>query len=598
MQRIEKADNLLDLFEASTDRFKNNKLFGTKNRDTGEYEWVTYGDVRKRVDNLRGGLAGKGMKRGDTLGVIAGNRTEWAVAAFAAYGLGARFVPMYEKELSNIRKYIIRDAAVKFLLVANDDLHEEVGAFRDELPALEQVHVMDTETLPSMAELETAGEVAPVPSISPSPDDIAALIYTSGTTGDPKGVLLTHGNFASNARGGCRMFPQLNEDSRSLSILPWAHSYGQTAELYNWLQIGGSIGFMEKVDTLADDLVKVKPTFLIAVPRVFNRVYDGIVAKMKEKGGLAEFLFNMGVKAAKRRRELGESGQTDPLNAFKYKIADRVVFSKFRERFGGRLQGALTASATMNIEISHFFWDVGIPVFDCYGLSETSPAITMNNPDAYRMGSVGRTIENVEVRIDASAVEEAEGDGEIQVKGPNVMVGYHGKEGATEEVFTEDGWFRTGDRGRIDGDGFLYITGRLKEQYKLENGKYVFPAALEEDIRLLPYISNAMVYGDGKPYNVALLIPDFTALKEIAEKMAIKTGLDKLIHSTVVQEFVGLEVKKSLEGKYGRYEIPKKFLIIGEDFTLENGMLTQTFKLKRRKVMEKYGEQLKALYDT
>jgi len=595
MITIEKPDNLVDHFETATDKFKNNKLFGTKNKQTGDYEWLTYGDVRKKVDSFRGGLASLNIKKDDSVAIIANNRVEWAVAAFATYGLGARFIPMYENEILRTWQYITKDSNVKFLLVSNKDIYEQIKHFKDEIDSLEHIYIIEDDSELSMKSLEDIGEKNPIASIVPKFDEIAGLIYTSGTTGDPKGVLLTHGNFVSNSRAGNRRYHMLNETSRSLSILPWAHSYGQTAELYNWLFTGGSIGFMESVDTLAEDLIKVQPTFLIAVPRVFNKIYDGINAKMNEAGGIKKKLFDMAVSAAKQNREL--NGKIDFITKLKLKLGDKLVFSKIRAKFGGKLIASITASAKMNLEISYFFTDIGLPVYDCYGLSETSPAISMNSPEKNRPGSIGTALEFIDVRIDRSMVDDDSVDGEIQVKGPNLMVGYHNKLEATKAVFTDDGWLKTGDRGTIDDDGFIFITGRLKEQFKLENGKYVFPAALEEDIRLLPYIENAMVYGDGKPYNVCIIVPNCEVLTKTAQTLNMKTSVDKIIHLPIVQEFIAMEIKKSLEGSYGHYEIPKKFMFINEDFTLDNGMLTQTLKLKRRIVVEKYKNQIEELYN-
>ncbi|MEN8121968.1 MAG: long-chain fatty acid--CoA ligase [Bacteroidota bacterium] len=591
---IEKPDNLIEHFETATEKFKNNKLFGTKNKQSGEYEWLTYGDIRKHVDNFRGGLASLNINKGDAVAIIANNRFEWAIAAFATYGLGARFVPMYENEILKTWKYITDDADIKFLLVSNRDIYEQVKCFKDEIDSLKDIYIIEDDSDISMNYLEKLGQENPVASIIPKVDDIAALIYTSGTTGDAKGVLLTHGNFVSNARAGNRRYYMLDEGSRSLSILPWAHSYGQTAELYNWFFFGGSIGFMESVETLAEDLLKVQPTFLIAVPRVFNKIYDGIWAKMNETGGLTKTLFEMSINAARKYRE--QNGKVDWLTKLKLNFANKVVFSKIKAKFGGKLIASITASAKMNMEISYFFSDIGLPVYDCYGLSETSPAITMNSPELNKSGSVGTPLEFIQVRIDRSMVDDKSEDGEIQVMGPNLMVGYHNKPEETKKVFTEDGWLKTGDRGTIDDDGFIFITGRIKEQFKLENGKYVFPAALEEDIRLLPYIENAMIYGDGRPYNICIVIPDCVVLNKTAETLKIKTDVDKLVHSTVVQEFISLEIKKSLEGRYGNYEIPKKFIFTDENFTIENGMLTQTLKLKRRFVVEKYKDQIEELY--
>ncbi|MDJ0783052.1 MAG: long-chain fatty acid--CoA ligase [Desulfosarcinaceae bacterium] len=594
MHRFEKPDNLVELIENSLEKYPDNAMFGTKNKE-GEYEWVTYREVGERIDNLRGGLSQAGIKAGDAVGIIANNRVEWAITAYATFGLGGRYIPMYEKELVKIWKHIINDGGVNLLLVATPEIYEQIEAMRDELPGLEKVYLIEGDGENTMSGLEKIGAASPVPSIRPKPEDIAVLIYTSGTTGNPKGVLLSHGNFTSNVLAGKKVFPDLNEHDRGLSILPWAHSFGQTGELYFYSLVGGSIGFMGDVTTLGDDMGKVKPTFLIAVPRVFNKIYAGLWAKMNEKGGLAKKLFEMGIASAKRKRELSESGQSDFFTNLKFKIADAIVFNKIRARFGGRLTAALSGSATMNVEIGHFFSDLGIPVYDCYGLTETSPAATMNGPLAHKPGSVGRPIDHVSVKIDKMFADGDE-DGEIIIYGPNVMQGYHNNPEATKKVMTEDGGFRTGDRGRLDEDGYLFITGRIKEQYKLENGKYVFPAAIEEEIKLCPLVENAMIYGEGKAYNVCLVVPDFIVLEKYAADHDLPTDPQALIQENKIQEMISGEITESLKGKFGGYEIPRRYTYLSENFTLENGTLTQTMKLKRRVVLEQQKDQIKALY--
>jgi long-chain acyl-CoA synthetase len=595
MYQLEKPDNLVDFFERGVEKFARNPLFGTKN-EKGIYEWVTYEEVGRRVDNLRGGLAQSGVGKGDAVGVIANNRTEWAIAAFATYGLGARFIPMYEAELAQVWKYIVGDSSIKILFVAREEILEKVKDFPGDIPTLEKIYLIESGAENSMKALEKLGEENPVPSCHPDPDEIAVLIYTSGTTGDPKGVLLSHGNMTSNSHAGRKSFPEIADGGVSLSILPWAHSYGMTAELHTILYIGGAIGFMESVKTIGEDMSKIKPTWLIAVPRVFNKIYDGLWAKMNETGGLAKKLFVMGVEAARKKRELADKGKSDFMTNLKFAIADRIVFQKIRDRLGGKLQGVMTASAAMNVDIAHFFFDMGIPIFDCYGMTETSPAITMNRSDDYRLGSVGKPVEKVRVVIDKSVVEEGAEDGEIIVYGPNVMKGYHNKHEETKKTMTEDGGVRTGDRGRFDGDGFLYITGRIKEQYKLENGKFVFPAALEEDIRLITYVENAMVYGENRPFNISIIVPDFEVLTKYAEKNNLPKDPEELIKRKEVTDMISSEIVKSLSGRYGGYEIPKKFVFITENFTMENGTLTQTMKLKRRSVVKKYQDLIDAQY--
>ena len=596
MSRSNEPDNLVEFLEGSVAKYPDRSLFGTKNsRD--EYEWITYAEVGRRVDNLRAGLAGLGVGKGDTVGIIANNRAEWAIGAFASYGLGARWVPMYESELPHVWKYIITDGSIKVLFVSKPEIYEQLKNFVNEIPTLEKIFLIEGEGENSMAGLEKEGNKKPVSSINPGVDDIAALIYTSGTTGDPKGVLLSHGNLTSNSHAGRKMYPELMVNTGvSLSILPWAHSYGQTAELYTMIYLGGSIGIMGNVKTLASDIAKVKPTWLIAVPRVFNKIYDGLWLKMNEAGGLPKKLFVMGVQSAKKRRELAAKGKSDFITNLKFKIADKIVFQKIRNGLGGRLMGSMTASAMMNPEIAIFFFDIGIPLYDCYGMSETSPAITMNSSVDYKLGTVGKPIENVRVVIDTSLGDEKLGDGEIVVYGPNVMKGYNNKPEQTREVITEDGGMRTGDRGRLDEDGFLHITGRIKEQFKLENGKFVFPSSLEEDICLVPYVENAMIYGEGRAYNVCLVVPDFPALEKYAQKNNLPTAPEKLVEMEEINELIGGEIVKSLQGKYGGYEIPKKFIYLTEGFSLENGTLTQTMKVKRRVVLERYQEDINAKY--
>ncbi len=595
MTAVDKPDNLVEFLENSLARRPDRPLFGTKNAQ-GVYEWLTYRQFGRRVDELRAGLAGLGVGRGDAVGIIANNRTEWAIAAYATYGLGGRFVPMYESELPRIWEYIVADSAIKVLFVSKPEILQKVSDFPQKIPNLAHLVLVEGTGPGSMAALEETGRLHPVKAIHPGPDEIAGLIYTSGTTGEPKGVLLSHKNCTSNSLAGVSMYPELTEEDVSLSILPWAHSYGQTAELNAMIYLGGSIGFIENVKTVVQDMALVRPTWLIAVPRVFNRIYNGLWEKMNEEGGIARKLFVMGVEAGKRRRELKAAGRSDLLTELKFKIADKVVFAKIRQKMGGRLKGAMSGSAAMNVEIAHFFFDVGIPIYDCYGMTETSPAVAMNASYAYRLGSVGRAIENVRIVIDSSAVEEGAADGEIVVYGPNVMKGYHNKPDKTREVMTPDGGIRTGDRGRLDADGYLYITGRIKEQFKLENGKFVFPAALEEEISLVPWVQNVLIFGENRPFTIALVVPDFLMVERHAEKNGISGDIRRLIENADIQAMITGEIQQILRGRFGGYEIPKKFLYLTEGFTSENGMLTQTLKLKRRVVLEKYRDRIEALY--
>jgi long-chain acyl-CoA synthetase len=362
------------------------------------------------------------------------------------------------------------------------------------------------------------------------------------------------------------------------------------------MQFGGAIALMESVDTLAEDIIKVKPTFLIAVPKVFNKIYDGIQAKMHEEGGLKKMLFEMSCNEAVKCR--GKATKS-----VKLKILDKIVFSKIRERFGGRLEGVLTASAVMNPHIAMFFADLGIPTYDAYGLTETAPAITMNSPRwGNRYGSVGKCVENMHVRIDKSLTGEDSEDGEIIAYGAHVMMGYHNKPKLTSEVMMKDNWngfpgIRTGDQGHLTADGFLHITGRFKDEYKLSNGKYIHPESIETDIKLLRGIANAFVWGDGKAYNIAVIVPDFAAMKK--DDRFAKWAQDspqEVVKNKNIQDFLSGEIKTHLQKSYRGYEMPQQFIFSSEDFTLDNGLLTQNMKLMRNAALKTYLKEIEKLY--
>jgi long-chain acyl-CoA synthetase len=594
---FEAPDNLVDIFEQSASKYANNLLIGEKD-NAGVYQWVTYSQIATRVNNLRAGLSAIGVKAGDTVGIIANNRKEWLVGEIATQGLGAAYVPMYEKELISLWKYIVKDAEIKILFVSKPEVFEKVKDFPREIPTLKQIFLIEGSGENSVEALEKKGAEKPMPSLKPKPTDIAVLIYTSGTTGEPKGVLLSHGNLAENVKAGLAWFLNLTEKSRGISMLPWAHSFGITADLHAFVLRGGSLGIMGSAETLIDDLPKIRPTFMITVPRMFNKVYNGIWAKMKEEGGLKLSLFEKALAAAKLKRETGKV-------SLKYKILDTIVLKKIRARFGGCLENAVTGSAPMNVEIAKFFIDVGIPTYDAYGLSETSPAITINSPlMGNRLGSVGKPINKTKVVIDRSRTGETGEDGEILCFGPQCMIGYHKKPEKTKEVIVELNGMRgvrTGDRGRLDDDGFLFITGRFKEEYKLANGKYVHPETIEQEMKVLPWILNAVITGAGYEYNVGLIVPDLKLLRHLAAELKLSVEPEDLFDPShpAGQNFKNLltaEVQNHLKKTVGSYEIPRKFAFILDDFTVDNGMLTQTMKLKRRVVMEKYGNLLENLY--
>ncbi len=593
MAAMKRVSNLVEVLEQAVDQFGDRNLFGTKTG--GKYTWITYRQFGEMVAHARGGLAQLGVVKGDRVAIIANNRVEWAVTAYATYGLGACLAPMYEKQHIDDWRYIVGDCGAKVLVVSTTATADKCRVLVDDCDELEHIIRLDGgDAEDGWGALLARGAESPAAPFLPESSDLAGFIYTSGTTGQPKGVLLTHGNFAHNVNAIRELFP-IEAGDTSLSFLPWAHSLGQTCELHCMLANGGAIGIAESVATILRNLTEVRPTLLFSVPRIFNKIYDGVNKKVDKEGGFKKWMFERALENSGARRELSERGGSSWWVDKKHGFFDQKIFSKIRESFGGRLRYAFSGGAALSPAVATFIDNLGIMVYEGYGLSETSPVVCANAPGRRRIGSVGKPVPGCRVVIEPLPHILDPGVGEILVYGPNVMRGYHNLPEETAAVFTEDGGFRTGDLGRLDKEGFLYITGRVKEQYKLENGKYVVPAPLEEQLKLSPYINQVMIYGENKPYNVALIVPDEIALVEWAGENGKSKDLSVLLEDP--------EVRKLMEGQvaeHGRafkgYEHPRKFRLIAEEFSTENDMLTPKMSLKRRNVMKVYGDLIATLY--
>ncbi len=588
-----KFTNLVQVFEYSTREFKDCPLFGTKK--DGRYQWTTYGEFEELVTNFRGALGQLGIGKGDTVAVIANNRVEWAVGAYATYSINGKYCPMYEAQQPQEWEYIIRDSGAKILLVANQKIYDQVRGFTDTIDTLERVIYFDgpADSEDSYQKQLAIGKANPVAVVQPASDDICGFIYTSGTTGNPKGVLLTHGNIMSNVNGVKELLTIRSEDV-SLSFLPWAHSFGQTVELHILFSMGAALGIAESVSTIIENLAEVRPTLLFSVPRIFNRIYDGVNKKMDAEGGLKKTLFEAGLaNSDKMREEIEKNGAPSMVTKLKDAFFDKLVFSKVRERFGGRLRYAFSGGAALSPEVARFVDNLHITVYEGYGLTETSPIAAVNYPNNRKIGSVGKPLPGTEISI--KPVEGyPEGVGEVCVKGPNVMLGYYNLPEETKSVLEPDGTFRTGDLGRIDEDGFLWILGRVKEQYKLENGKYVMPGPIEEQLKLSPYINHVMLEGTNKVYNVALIVIDVEAVRDWGKKNNI--SVENMTQNENVKKLIQEEIERVSGGAIKSYERPRRFALLDEEWTTENDMLTPSLKLKRRVVMEKYGNLIEALY--
>ncbi len=597
MSATPRFETLLDISDHALKTFPERKLFGTKK--DGTWNWTTYAQFGEMLEKVRGGLASLGLKRGDRMAVIANNRVEWAVCAYAAFGLGVAFVPMYEAQHEKDWKFIVDDCEAKVLVVANEAILAKTTPFLGKVPSLKHILVLDagpsviTDQISTFQSLLEAGKQAP--STRPSKDDIACFIYTSGTTGNPKGVILSHANIASNVTAVHDIFP-ISPDDRSLSFLPWAHSFGQTCELHALFSAGASMALCEAVDKILDNLAEVQPTLLFSVPRIFNKIYTAVQKSIASKPKPVQALVKAALKATAKERD-GKRLTIGELTILT--LADKLVFAKVRQRFGGKLKYAFSGGAAISREVAEFIDSLGVTVYEGYGLTETSPIATANYPGLRKIGSVGRAIPGVRIEIDPTnggGEKNGRQEGEIVVYGPNVMVGYHKRDEENAAVFKSDRGFRTGDMGYLDPAGFLYITGRIKEQYKLENGKYVVPTPLEEALKLSPFIANAMVYGDNKPFNVALVVANVDAVKSWAAQNGVSgTGPENLLDNPKVKDLFKGEIEKC-SGAFKGFESVSNFALIGQDFTTENEMLTPSLKLKRRKVLEVYGGLLDGLY--
>jgi long-chain acyl-CoA synthetase len=596
MSETPQFKNLVDLCSKSVQRFAGNAIFGNRQPD-GTWTYITYREFGQLVDRCRGGLKGLGVEAGDRVAIIANNRVEWAVTAYATYGVGACIVPMYEKQNPADWGYILRDSQAKVLVVANDKVAQEGADEFAKIDTLKHIVVMDGAGEGTFAALLEAGAANPTPPADPEPGDLCGFIYTSGTTGNPKGVRLSHGNITSNVNAVQAIFP-MAEDDRSLSFLPWAHSFGQTVELHCGFSFGASMAICPDANRLTEFLPEVRPTLLFSVPRVFNRIYDKLNKRIAHETGVKKFLMTRALAVAAEKKRLEAQGTSSWWIDTQFGFLDKKVLSKIREILGGRLRYAFSGGAAISKEVATFIDALGITVYEGYGLSETSPIATANYPGHQRIGSVGKAIPGVEIIIDTAAVAGAMGDqGEILIKGPNIMQGYHNLDEQTAEVMREDGAFRSGDLGRLDADGYLYITGRIKEQYKLENGKYVVPAPLEEQLKLSGYINQALVFGDNRPFNVALLVPDVEALTDWAKEHGRSGGLEDWLEDDAVKALFRAEIDRTQKDLFKGFERIKDFRFVAEEFTTDNDMMTPTLKLKRRNVLKAYQGLIDSIYD-
>jgi long-chain acyl-CoA synthetase len=566
-------------------------------RGQAGWEACSSEEMLRRIAGLSSAFVELGVKPGDRVGLFAANRPEWHIADFAITGAGGVTVPVYYNESAERMTYILRHCGAKVVFVAGASQMEKLAAVRRDLPEVEHVVVagMSGDTAQDALGYETLLATAGGADVSAYrmrasqvlPGQLASIIYTSGTTGEPKGVMLTHTNFCSNVSDVCVDFRLRSSEDIAVSFLPLAHVYGRTLD-YIYLFNGVTVAYVEVIDQMAAALLEVKPTVMAAVPRVFEKIYTRILEQGSRKPGWERKIFSWSMRVASEAGmwRSGEKGASIGCQT-QWRIANRLVYRKIRAGTGGRLRLVCSGGAPLAKDLAEFFWGVGIPIYQGYGLTETSPILTSNYP-RNRMGSSGRPIPNVILHIAP--------DGEILAKGPCVMQGYYKKPEATREAVSDDGWFHTGDIGYLDKDNYLFITDRKKDLIKTAAGKFVAPQPIENALKSSPYILNVMVVGDRRKFIAALIVPNAATLssKVVERGLAFQSNSEMVKHPFVVS-LIEQEVKR-LTSNLAQYETIKRFALIPEDFTFDNGSLTFTLKLKRRVVEQKYKETIDALY--
>jgi long-chain acyl-CoA synthetase len=561
------------------------------------WESISSAELLRRVAGLSMALVELGVKPGDRVALFASNRPEWHAADFAINGGGAVTVPIYFNESPERMAYILKHSGARVIVVCGAEQLEKLIEVRAQLPELEQVIVADAEgevpaeflryetLIASASDAEVAAFRMRASQVLPG--QLCTIIYTSGTTGEPKGVMLTHNNLSSNVTDSCANFEFRPREDVALSFLPLAHVYGRMMD-YIYIFNGVTVAYVEAVDLVPQALLEIHPTVIAAVPRFFEKIYSRLMEQGSKATGVKRKLFDWSVDVAQRAAPWRASTKSvSPALRLQWAIADKLVYSKVRTGTGGKLRMVFSGGAPLSKDLAEFFWSVGIPIYQGYGLTETSPILTSNYP-VNRVGSSGKPIPNVLIRI-------AE-DGEILAKGPCIMQGYYKNSDATREAITADGWFHTGDIGYLDSDNYLFITDRKKDLIKTAGGKFVAPQPIENALKTSPYITNAMIVGDQRRFVVALIVPNAVTVSAKLQDQGIRLAShEAMATEPAVRSLIDGEVKR-LTAHLAQWETIKRFALLPEDFTFDNGNLTSTLKLKRRVVEKNYREIIDKLY--
>ncbi len=610
--REERDDDLIApitlnrLFYDAADRHDSPRALQVKVGDS--YRPISHRTLVERVRHTGLGLRALGIPSGARVAILSENRPEWAIADYACLTAGFVDVPLYGTLPAEQMLHILEDSGAAAIFVSSAEHARTIASIRPRLESLEWVIGFDAAEGDgvdlTLAALEARGAASSGgtgengsiteaaeryrnEALEVGPDQVATIIYTSGTTGAPKGAMLTHGNIASNVAAVTRAIP-FRDDDVSLSFLPLSHILERMFD-YLMFAVGVSIAYVESMDTILGNMGEIRPTFVVSVPRIYEKIYARVLENALSAGGAKKQIFFWARKVGEKWADETLAGRRPgPWLAARYAVARRLVFSKLAERVGGRLRYFVSGGAPLATEINKFFFAAGLVILEGYGLTETSPVISVNTPGNFRLGTVGKPIAGVEVRI--------ADDGEIVVRGPNVMQGYFGRPDDTREVLEADGWFHTGDVGELDSDGFLRITDRKKDIIVTAGGKNIAPQPIENTIKTNKYVSEAVMIGDKRKYPVVLVVPNFDNLEKWARYKNITfTDTANLVSLPLVKAKMEREVLGTLHD-LASFETPKKVGLLAHEFSIERGELTPTLKVKRRAVDRGYRDIIDGLY--
>ena len=581
---------LFDIPLYQLEKYPNNGMFVSK--INGTWTPISTKDFIDLTNKVSKALIDLSVQVGDKIGIISTNRLEWNIIDIACLQIGAIVVPLYPTISENDYKYIFKDSGIKICFVGSIDLYNKISNIKNELPELKNIYCFEEQPTVNFwkdlifSEIKAQDSDIEDRKTNIKPDELATIIYTSGTTGNPKGVMLSHSNIFSNVEGCIDRMPA-NENSKVLTFLPVCHVYERMLH-YLYMYMGCSIHFAESMDTIGENIKEVQPDMFTAVPRLIEKVYEKIIRKGEELSGLKKGLFFWAVRLAEKYETTG----TSLFYQIQLKIARKLIFSKWQEALGGNVKAIASGSAALQPRLARIFLAAGINVLEGYGLTETSPVVSVNClKNGIKIGTVGTTIEKVDVKIAA--------DGEILVKGPNVMMGYYNNEKATKEVIDSEGYFHTGDIGEIVEGKFLKITDRKKEIFKTSGGKYIVPQVMENKFKESRFIEQIIVVGENEKYPAALIVPNFVYIREWLQLHSTEeTTLnnEQLISKKEIIDRFEKEIS-FYNQQFGHWEQLKKFKLLSEEFTVENGELTPTLKLKRKIILDKNKGLLLEIYN-